>query len=120
MYKSRIADMHSPLCKCGQPCRTGGRYCLACHAAATRRYRQRTPLTADQRARNNALRYARVYVERGKIQRQPCVSCGSVQVQVHLQDWRKPKQITWLCKQCRPRNCSTQNNPANTESDHGA
>lgn len=109
--------MQSTLCKCGQPRRTSGRDCLACHAAATRRYRKLTPLVGEARARNNALRYAKVYVERGKIKRKPCIGCGSMESRVHLSDYRKPKKITWLCKSCLK--SSTRNNQA-VEANHGA
>ena len=54
-------------------------------------------LPLDQRLRANARAYANVYLNRGKIKRLPCAVCGDEHVQIHLNDFTKPLDITWLC-----------------------
>ena len=44
--------------------------------------------------------YARVYLRRGKIQRQPCRDCGDKKSEMHHADYSKPLDVTWLCRTC--------------------
>lgn len=34
----------------------------------------------------------------GKIPKQPCVVCGSTEVQGHHKDYSKPLEVVWLCR----------------------
>ena len=43
----------------------------------------------------NILNY---YVEKGIIQRLPCVKCGNVNSQGHHPDYSKPLEVIWLCQ----------------------
>jgi hypothetical protein len=36
----------------------------------------------------------------GKIQKQPCLICGSENVQAHHEDYSKPLDVIWLCSSC--------------------
>lgn len=91
--------MISTLCKCGNPRASGGRYCLPCKAAYNREWRKTHPLNDEQKRKSNCRRYTNVYIERGKLLRQPCVVCGSEQVEPHHHDYDKPLDVTWLCRE---------------------
>lgn len=74
--------------------------CLACHAACMRAFRQRTPLTAEQRLKDNVRSYANVYLRRGMLRRLPCAECGDDRAQMHHHDYAKPLEVEWLCRPC--------------------
>ena len=92
--------MESTTCKCGAPRRPNGqRNCHKCHAAATRAWRARTKLTPLQRMKMNARSYAKVYIKRGKLIRQPCEICATPKTEPHHDDYSKPLAVRWLCRQ---------------------
>jgi hypothetical protein len=77
------------------------RYCKACHAAYMRENRPKhSELTPEQRMKANARSYAHVYRDRGKIDRKPCEKCGSEDSQMHHEDYSRPLEVTWLCRDC--------------------
>jgi hypothetical protein len=57
-------------------------------------------MTAEQRRRDNARSYAGVYLRRGKIQRQECEDCGDPNTEMHHEDYDKPLEVVWLCRDC--------------------
>jgi hypothetical protein len=57
-------------------------------------------LDPDAKKRQIARDYARVYLRRGKIQRQSCLMCGGDQAEMHHEDYSKPLEIRWLCRPC--------------------
>lgn len=84
--------------KCGiNPQRETGRYCLSCHARYTAEWRKTHPLNEIQRMKDIARSYLGVYLRRGKIKAQPCVSCGA-KAQAHHPDYSKPLDVIWLCR----------------------
>jgi ribosomal protein S27AE len=36
----------------------------------------------------------------GRIVRGPCERCGAARVQAHHHDYRKPREVRWLCARC--------------------
>lgn len=92
------------VCMCSRchmvPPRPNQRYCLDCHAASVREFRHRTPLTAEQKFKDNARSYAGVYKRRGKLTIEPCENCGSSDSEMHHEDYTKPIDIHWLCRSC--------------------
>ena len=76
----------------------GGRYCLGCHAAYCREWRKSHRLNAEQKKRASARSYLKVYVKRGKIARQPCLSCGAP-AEGHHPDYDRPLYVLWLCRE---------------------
>ena len=88
------------LCKCGNLRREGQHNCLECHAAVMRAFRKITPLTPEQRKKDNCRSYAGVYLRRGKLVKQPCLECGNLDSQMHHEDYNKPLEIMWLCRKC--------------------
>lgn len=75
-------------------------YCNDCHAAYMRGWRPEHPLTAEQKVKDNARAYANVYQKRGKLIPQPCEQCGSSESEKHHEDYSKPLDVRWLCRQC--------------------
>ena len=88
------------LCHCGMPARPRQRTCKPCHAAYMREWRNTHSLTPEQRLKDKARSYAGVYLRRGKLDRKPCVICGSVNTQMHHEDYSKPLDVVWLCREC--------------------
>ena len=75
-------------------------YCLPCHAAYMREWRETHPLTAEQKFKDNCRSYANTYLRRGKLLRKPCQKCGDKRSQMHHEDYSKPLAVTWLCRPC--------------------
>jgi hypothetical protein len=67
------------------------------HAAYMRKWRRSHPPTPEQRAKDACRSYAWVYLKRGKIERQPCASCGDPKAQMHHPDYSQPLLVVWLC-----------------------
>lgn len=91
-------------CKCGKPVRKISEWafyeqrdCRVCHAKAMRKFRKNHPLDEEARLKMNARSYLNVYIQRGKIQRQPCVKCGK-RAQAHHDDYSKPLVVRWFCR----------------------
>jgi len=91
-----------PCSKCGVPHYRGGqRYCLSCHNEHMRLTRPKhDELTVDQRKKANCRSYANVYKNRGKLIQLPCECCGKEESQMHHEDYDKPLQVQWLCREC--------------------
>lgn len=79
--------------------RKGQRYCMACHAANMRLNRPvHSKLKPLARLKANCRAYANVYLKRGKIKKKSCEICGN-EAQMHHNDYSKPLEITWLCRE---------------------
>ncbi len=76
------------------------RYCNACHAAFMREWRKTHPLTLEQKLKATARSYAGVYKRRGKIILQACEACGSEKTEMHHDDYARPLDVRWLCREC--------------------
>lgn len=64
----------------------------AAHLAANQAYRKKNKdKFSAQNKVNNAIR-------NGKLQKQPCFICGSMDVQAHHHDYSKPLSVIWLCE----------------------
>lgn len=75
------------------------RYCKACHAKHMRETRPKhTELSQEARKKANARAYAKEYLKRGKIKKEPCSECGSQESQMHHEDYDKPLEVIWLCR----------------------
>lgn len=102
------------LCKCGQPNdRLPQRYCKACHAAYMRANRPRhSELTEEQRKKSNARSYANEYARRGLIEKLPCCVCGDPKSEAHHEDYDKPLEVVWYCREHHLEHHALQNNSA--------
>lgn len=77
------------------------RYCKKCHAEQMRKTRpEYGELNPDQRRKANARAYLHVYLNRGKIKKLPCRDCGSEKSEAHHEDYDKPLEVIWLCRDC--------------------
>lgn len=85
---------------CGIEHYRNGRYCLACHAAYMREWRKTHKLTGDAKVRDSARHIAGVYKRRGRLKQEPCIKCGDENSQMHHDDYSKPLEVTWLCREC--------------------
>ncbi len=76
-------------------------FCLECHAKYMRENRPRhLELTQEQRDKANARSYANSYLRRGKIKKDNCRDCESEKSQMHHEDYSKPLEVIWLCREC--------------------
>lgn len=80
------------------PKEIGAPYCAECHAAKQREWRSKNPMTDEQRMKANARSYLHVYVKRGKVKKGPCEVCGATEVEAHHDDYTKPLEVRWRCK----------------------
>lgn len=56
---------------------------------------------AEKKRAHTAVRRA---ILAGKLERQPCAFCGTVEpVEAHHHDYTKPLEVTWLCVPCHRR-----------------
>lgn len=88
--------------KCGGPLeatRIGKqRYCLSCHSAHMRENRKSyNELTESAKKKACARSYAKLYLRRWGLHKQPCVICGNA-AQMHHPDYNKPLEVIWLCR----------------------
>lgn len=76
-------------------------YCHVCHAEYMRAHRPaHGELTDEQRLKSNARAYANVNQRRGKLVPQPCERCGAEKAEKHHEDYSKPLEVRWLCRDC--------------------
>jgi hypothetical protein len=61
---------------------------------------QTHPLTPEQRWKNTARAFARVYWLRGKLRQKPCRHCGDAKSERHHPDYARPLLVIWLCRRC--------------------
>lgn len=77
------------------------RWCKECHAENMRNNRPKhSELPDEKRKKANARSYANSEKQRGKLIQEDCVECGSPDSQMHHEDYDKPLQVTWLCREC--------------------
>lgn len=88
------------LCYCGTPIARGKRvYCRKCANLKQREWRKTHRLSGLARMKANARSFLHTYVSRGKIKKGLCEVCQSPQVHGHHDDYTKPLQVRWLCKE---------------------
>lgn len=99
---SAMSERRKVLCsKCNHLThKPGGRYCRACHREYMREWRKTHPLSEEARRKDNSRSYAHTYLRRGKIVRQPCEVCGLLNSQMHHDDYSKPLEVRWFCREC--------------------
>lgn len=90
------------------------RYCNGCANRYMREWRKTHPLTVEQRRKANARSMAKVYQKRGKLIPKPCEVCGSLNVQKHHDDYSKPLEVRWLCRDHHHEHHSKTVSPADT------
>jgi len=99
---------------CRGTARLGGRHCLACHARAVRRYRDRHAQQLATRRRDAAVRRdeatravdsARaklaMALRRGTMLRGPCQICGTADVMGVVEDPQQWRDVSWVCRRDR-------------------
>jgi hypothetical protein len=62
--------------------------------------KKHSELTDEQRAKANSRSTANVAVRRGKLKREPCERCGGLNAEKHHDDYSKPLEVRWLCREC--------------------
>jgi hypothetical protein len=65
-----------------------------------REWRKSNPLSEEQKRKDIARSYANTYLQRGKLEKQPCIHCGAIDSQMHHPDYSRPLEVVWLCKDC--------------------
>ncbi len=97
--------MENRLCsRCGvSPSRSYHPYCSGCLVEYQRRWRRESERGRASLVRDNARRYAAVYLARGRLVAQPCEGCGSAAVGMYHDDPAKPLEVRWRCRACQRR-----------------
>jgi hypothetical protein len=76
------------------------RYCLSCHNEHMRLTRPKhSQLSPLQKMKANCRSYLNVYIKRGKIIKQPCCICGNPKAEAHHEDYSKPLDVIWYCRE---------------------
>ena len=76
------------------------RYCKSCHAEFMRLNRPKhSELKEESRLKANARSYLNVYLKRGSIVKEPCAICGDSHAEAHHEDYSKPLEVIWLCRE---------------------
>lgn len=71
-------------------------YCRSCRLL---KRKLRKPFMSDeQKFKEASRRLTRLAIKRGVLIKQPCEVCGEVNVDAHHDDYEKPLEIRWLCK----------------------
>lgn len=84
-----------------RPRRRGQRWCKECHAAYMRANRPRhSELSDEARKKANTRSYTNTLVKRRHLVREPCESCGALEVEAHHEDYSDPRTVRWLCRGC--------------------
>lgn len=105
MRKRSPAGKTKPTCsKCGNQLeenRKGKyRYCRSCHASYMRAHRPKhSELKDHAKKKANARAYVKEYVRRGVIKKSNCAVCGSDNTEMHHNDYNKPLEVVWLCRE---------------------
>ena len=101
-----IKGKHKTECsKCSKPLeinRLGKyRYCLSCHNEYMRNNRKKhSELSDEQRLKANCRSYLNTYIKRGVINKQPCIICNNMNTEAHHEDYTKPLNVIWMCREC--------------------
>ncbi len=81
--------------------RDGQRYCRGCHAKYMREHRKpHFALSDGEKIKSRARAYANTHQRRGLLTPEPCIGCGSLDVEKHHDDYSKPLEVTWVCREC--------------------
>lgn len=64
-----------------------------------RGWRKLHPPSGEARERDIARSIAGVYLRRGKITKMPCLVCESASSEMHHEDYEKPLEVVWLCRE---------------------
>lgn len=81
--------------------RINQRYCKLCHNEWMRNNRKKhNELTELQKLKANARSYLNSYIRRGKIIKETCSKCDNVLAEAHHEDYNKPLEVVWLCREC--------------------
>lgn len=76
------------------------RYCLSCHNAYMKANRPKhSELSSEQKLKANCRSYLNVYIRRGKITKQPCCICNNLISEAHHNDYTKPLEVVWYCRE---------------------
>jgi hypothetical protein len=102
--RKRNAKGRKPICvKCNNPIEPSRKgkyaYCKSCHAEYMRKTRPKhSQLKPEARLKANARSYLNVYIKKGLVKKLPCQVCGSLESQAHHDDYSKPLDVKWLCR----------------------
>jgi hypothetical protein len=53
-----------------------------------------------QQAKVDARHTAALAEKKGLLKKQSCFGCGSSDTEKHHEDYSKPLEVTWMCRQC--------------------
>ncbi|WP_197737298.1 hypothetical protein [Aquicella siphonis] len=75
------------------------KYCKKCAANYMRAWRAKHPLNAVARAKLKLRRDTKMRIKNGLLIPYPCEICGKKEVEAHHEDYNKPYEVRWLCRE---------------------
>lgn len=85
---------------CGAQRAKGQTMCRPCINARRKESRPKwSEMPRERRRKATARAYTRTLVRRGVLARMPCEQCGAERAEIHHDDYSKPREVRWLCRE---------------------
>lgn len=74
--------------------------CKDCSNEYNRTYLKSYRYSSEQVQKHKCRARANYYLRKGKLVPKPCEKCGKAKVEMHHEDYSKPLDVIWLCREC--------------------
>lgn len=87
------------LCKCGNTKNDNSKYCRECANAYMQHWRKVHPKDEMDKFKAIVRSKTKMRIKRGLLIKYPCEICGKKEVEAHHEDYNKPYEVRWLCRE---------------------